>query len=83
MSSLFLWAQGCPMNLTPKSVMECITKHISRTVHCFVEQRISNCGDFAKDYTISDDGLVWNFNLHDDFKFSNGEPVTAEDVSFL
>lgn len=39
-------------------------------------------GDFAKDYTISDDGLVWTFNLHDDFKFSNGEPVTAEDVKF-
>ena len=39
-------------------------------------------GDFAKDYTISDDGLVWSFNLHDDFKFSNGEPVTAEDVKF-
>ena len=39
-------------------------------------------GDFAKDYTVSDDGLVWSFNLHDDFKFSNGEPVTAEDVKF-
>lgn len=39
-------------------------------------------GDFAKNYTVSDDGLVWTFDLHDDFKFSNGEPVTAEDVKF-
>lgn len=39
-------------------------------------------GDFAKDYTVSNDGLVWSFELHDDFKFSNGEPVTAEDVKF-
>lgn len=39
-------------------------------------------GDFAKEYTVSDDGLVWTFDLHDDFKFSNGEPVTAEDVKF-
>lgn len=39
-------------------------------------------GDFAKDYKISEDGLVWTFDLHDDFKFSNGEPVTAEDVKF-
>ncbi|CAL7909643.1 ABC transporter substrate-binding protein [Fusobacterium necrophorum] len=39
-------------------------------------------GDFAKNYTVSEDGLVWTFDLHDDFKFSNGEPVTAEDVKF-
>ncbi len=39
-------------------------------------------GDLAEDYTISDDGLTWTFNLHDDFKFSNGETVTAEDVKF-
>lgn len=39
-------------------------------------------GDFAKDYNISDDGLIWTFDLHDDFKFSNGELVTAEDVKF-
>lgn len=39
-------------------------------------------GDFAKDFSISDDGLVWTFNLHDNFKFSNGEKVTAEDVKF-
>ena len=39
-------------------------------------------GDFAKDYKISEDGLVWAFDLHDDFKFSNGELVTAEDVKF-
>lgn len=39
-------------------------------------------GDFAKNYKISDDGLIWTFDLHDDFKFSNGEPVTADDVKF-
>lgn len=39
-------------------------------------------GDFAKNYTVSEDGLVWTFDLHDDFKFSNGESVTAEDVKF-
>ncbi|WP_064610179.1 ABC transporter substrate-binding protein [Streptobacillus moniliformis] len=39
-------------------------------------------GDLAKDYTISNDGLMWTFDLHDNFKFSNGEMVTAEDVKF-
>lgn len=39
-------------------------------------------GELAKKYNISKDGLVWSFDLNDDFKFSNGEPVTAEDVKF-
>ncbi|MGJ0846154.1 peptide/nickel transport system substrate-binding protein [Tissierella praeacuta DSM 18095] len=39
-------------------------------------------GDLAKDYSISEDGKIWSFNLHDNFKFSNGELVTAEDVKF-
>ena len=26
--------------------------------------------------------MVWTFELHDDFQFSNGDPVTAEDVKF-
>lgn len=39
-------------------------------------------GDFAKDYSISENGLTWTFHLHDDFKFSNGEAVTPEDVKF-
>lgn len=38
--------------------------------------------DLAKDYTISEDGLTYTFNLRDDVKFSDGEPLTAEDVVF-
>ncbi len=39
-------------------------------------------GELAKKYTIAKDGLTWSFDLNDDFKFSNGKPVTAEDVKF-
>lgn len=39
-------------------------------------------GDFAKTFEVSDNGLTWSFDLHDNFKFFNGEPVTAEDVKF-
>jgi peptide/nickel transport system substrate-binding protein len=35
----------------------------------------------AKSWEHSDDGLEWTFNLRD-AKFSNGDPVTAEDVKF-
>lgn len=36
----------------------------------------------AKDWTVSDDGLTYTFNLRDDMKWSNGEPVTAKDFVF-
>ncbi|HHU73462.1 MAG TPA: peptide ABC transporter substrate-binding protein [Clostridiales bacterium] len=36
----------------------------------------------AKDWTVSDDGLVYTFNLREDMKWSNGDPVTAHDFVF-
>lgn len=34
----------------------------------------------AKDYSISDDGLVYSFELRDDVKFCDGTPLTSADV---
>lgn len=39
-------------------------------------------GDYAKKYEVSEDGLTWMFYLNDNYKFSNGESVTPEDVKF-
>lgn len=39
-------------------------------------------GDLAKSYEVSEDALTWTFPLRDDVKFSNGNPVTVEDVIF-
>lgn len=36
----------------------------------------------AKEWEISEDGLVWTFNLRDDVKFHNGRKLTAEDVEY-
>lgn len=36
----------------------------------------------AIDWTVSEDGLVYTFNLRDNMKWSNGEPVTADDFVF-
>ncbi len=36
----------------------------------------------AESYEISDDGLVYTFNLRQDVSFHNGEPFTADDVVF-
>ena len=34
----------------------------------------------ATDWETSDDGLTWTFHLRDDVEFSDGEPLTADDV---
>lgn len=39
-------------------------------------------GGMAKDYTLADDGVTYTFNLRDDVKWSNGDPVTAHDFEF-
>ena len=36
----------------------------------------------AESWEISEDELVYTFALREDAKFSNGEPVTVEDVVF-
>ncbi len=36
----------------------------------------------AEDWTISDDGLVYEFTLRDDVTFHNGTPLTAEDYAW-
>jgi peptide/nickel transport system substrate-binding protein len=36
----------------------------------------------AKEWSVSADGKVWTFKLHDGGKWHDGQPLTAEDVAF-
>jgi peptide/nickel transport system substrate-binding protein len=36
----------------------------------------------AESWSLSDDGLTYTFNLRDDIFFTNGDPLTADDVVF-
>ena len=39
-------------------------------------------GELAKDWSVSNDGLVWTFNIRKGIKFHNGDDFTAADVKF-
>lgn len=39
-------------------------------------------GDLATGYEVSDDRLTWTVTIRDDATFTDGEPVTAEDVAY-
>ncbi len=43
---------------------------------------LKQTGLLAKSWTISDDGLVITFKMHENIVFSDGVPMTAEDVVF-
>ena len=38
--------------------------------------------DLATEHTLSDDRLVWNLKLRQDARFTDGQPLTAEDVVY-
>jgi peptide/nickel transport system substrate-binding protein len=38
--------------------------------------------DLATDYAVTEDGLVWTVTIRDDAAFTDGEPVTTEDVAY-
>ena len=38
--------------------------------------------DLATEYKVSEDALTWTFQIRDDVKFTNGDPLKASDVAF-
>ena len=38
--------------------------------------------DLATEYSCSEDKLTWTVKIRDDVKFTDGEPLTAQDVAF-
>lgn len=38
--------------------------------------------DLVTDYSVSEDGMTWTVTIRDDVNFTDGEPLTAEDVAF-
>lgn len=48
----------------------------------YAKEDLAPVPNLATDWTQSEDGLTWTFNLRDDVTWHDGEPFTAEDVVF-
>lgn len=46
------------------------------------DENLDIIGQLATDWTVSDDGLSYTFNLREGVTFHNGEPFTSEDVKY-
>jgi len=47
-----------------------------------VDENLNSTPDLATEWSLSYDQLVWTFKLRDDVKWSDGEPLTSDDVKF-
>lgn len=66
---------------TSDSVSGAILNHLNDGL-IILDQQDKPIPGVAKDWDISEDELVYTFNLRDDYKWSNGEGVTAKDFEF-
>ena len=76
---------GAPQNLDPQSAAD----PASRLVIANIFEGLVTVGadggiraGAAESWTVSEDGLTYEFTLREDEKWSNGDPVTAEDFVY-
>lgn len=46
------------------------------------DNQLTIVNDLATSYEVSDDGMEWTVNIRKDVKFSDGEPLTTDDIVF-
>ncbi len=46
------------------------------------DEKLNVVNDLASGYKVREDGLVWSVSIRQDAKFSDGKPLTVEDVKF-
>jgi peptide/nickel transport system substrate-binding protein len=75
---------GLPRTINPILAITDIDRDISSLVYSGLTKYDGGniVSDLAKSYTISPDGLTYDFILKDDVKFQDGMPVTSEDIAF-
>lgn len=76
-----------PPSLDPGLATDAVSFEILRVlneglVRLDADSKVVKGSGMAKDWKISEDGLVYTFYLKDDVKWSNGDPVTAHDFEY-
>lgn len=74
-----------PPTLDPAMVTDTISSQVVENLFDGLvqyDQNLSVRGAIARDWSVSEDGLVWTFHLNHGVKFHNGREVTADDVLY-
>lgn len=75
---------GLPRSINPVLAFTDVDKDLSTLIYSGLMKYDNGklIGDLSKKYTISDDGLVYTFDLKDDIRFHDGVPLTTDDIEF-
>lgn len=74
-----------PPTLDPAMITDTISSQVAENLFDGLvqyDQNLNVRGAIARDWTVSEDGLVWTFHLNRGVKFHNGREVRAEDVLY-
>jgi peptide/nickel transport system substrate-binding protein len=72
-------------HLDPFDYFEPMDYSVGQMIYPALDQWTSSAQpapDLAKSWSHSSDGSTWTFNLYSDAKWSDGKPITANDVAF-
>ena len=75
---------GLPRSINPVLAFTDVDKDMSSLIYSGLMKYDDGeiVGDLAETYTISDDGLIYDFKLRDNVRFHDGMPLTTDDVEF-
>jgi peptide/nickel transport system substrate-binding protein len=75
---------GLPRSINPVLAFTDVDKDMSTLIYSGLMKYEDGeiVGDLAEKYTISDDGLIYDFTLRNDIRFHDGLPLTTDDVEF-
>ncbi len=75
---------GLPHTINPVLAITDVDRDISSLVYSGLMKYVDNVlvPDLAKSYTISKDGLTYDFILKDNIQFHDGSPLTSDDIVF-
>jgi len=71
-----------PAEVFEMASVEIIANSYALLVRFNPDDPVNVLPELATDWSVSDDGLRYQFNLREGVKFASGNPLTAEDVAF-
>lgn len=83
---VLVWGDQLPAGLDPHAIYDVPMQFVLLNVYDGLVRYAGNPPELepwlAEDWTVSNDGLTWEFTLVEDATFHDGSPVTAEDVVY-
>ncbi|HEY4486432.1 MAG TPA: ABC transporter substrate-binding protein [Candidatus Paceibacterota bacterium] len=76
---------GAPRFINPALAISDADRDLTALIYSGLMRPTSNgelIPDLAKEYSVSEDGLVYTFHLKEDLVWHDGEPITADDIVF-